>query len=427
MGDGLTLEQKFAKVLLTLRRVRPFYSAVYEVMEKNKDNERTPTMGVSSDTLSYNEDFANKLTFEDFTFVILHEIAHVALKHYTRRENRDPKLWNIACDLYINMLLSQEFGLKPGGVYRDSLNEISMPKDLLYCSSLDLDEEYAESIYDEFERQISENKDTKILEYTGKSYVDPSDPYRTFRVRYEDYVGDLIPDGEDSNPTLDEQKANKVISDALVRTDMSGQSNGSSNSLYTKSKELLKSKVDWKRLLRKYLIEAESKDSSFSIPDRRMYYQKSIYPGQAEQEELAVTGLKVCIDTSGSISEGDIKYFCGQVYDLTKQFKVDAELVYWDSEVQSTGDFKEYTEFERIDLCGRGGTDPSVIFNYFDSKQCKIKPIVCLVFTDGYFETSGISTKQRKKYKDTIWVMTRNSNKNFKPPFGIVAYPKYKQ
>ena len=32
--ESLTLDQKFAKVMLLLKQLRPFYSSVYEVMDK---------------------------------------------------------------------------------------------------------------------------------------------------------------------------------------------------------------------------------------------------------------------------------------------------------------------------------------------------------------------------------------------------------
>ena len=127
-----------------------------------------------------------------------------------------------------------------------------------------------------------------------------------------------------------------------------------------------------------------------------MYYQRAIYPGQQTEDSNMIKGVKVCIDTSGSISDTDIEYFCGQVFELTKQFDIDAELIYWDTSIESTGNFTGYKEFERVSLIGRGGTDPSVIFDYFDTKKCKVKPVVSLIFTDGYFSTHKINKKQRK-------------------------------
>ena len=156
-----------------------------------------------------------------------------------------------------------------------------------------------------------------------------------------------------------------------------------------------------------------------------MYYQKAIYPGNSDLDELKLEGVKVCIDTSGSVSDEDLMYFFGQIDKLLREYKVKAELIYWDATIQSTGEFSNFKELERVKLTGRGGTDPSVVFNYFDSKKCKIKPIVTLMFTDAYFSTDDITPKQHKKYKDTIWILTKNGDSNFKAPFGKVAPVRY--
>ena len=58
--EQLTLEQKFAKVLVNLRSLRPFYSAIYEVMEKIP-SKVIPTCGVTSNKMYYNEEFLDKV------------------------------------------------------------------------------------------------------------------------------------------------------------------------------------------------------------------------------------------------------------------------------------------------------------------------------------------------------------------------------
>ena len=58
----ITVDQKFARALLELRELRPFYSALYEAM-KHMESKKVPTMGVTSDTMFYNSDFVDKLTY----------------------------------------------------------------------------------------------------------------------------------------------------------------------------------------------------------------------------------------------------------------------------------------------------------------------------------------------------------------------------
>ena len=92
MREEITVEQKFAKLMLALRSLRPFYSAVYEVMEK-QETEAIDTAGVTTNQLLYNKRFIQNTDFDELVFVMVHEIAHIALKHVARIENRDPKNW----------------------------------------------------------------------------------------------------------------------------------------------------------------------------------------------------------------------------------------------------------------------------------------------------------------------------------------------
>lgn len=453
-NDKLTVEQKFAKVMLQLRVLRPFYSAVYEVIEKHESG-LVPTIGVTTNELLYNKQFCDGVPFNEFIFINLHEIAHIALEHPARCEGRDPKLWNIACDLYCNRMLAVEFGLRPGQTVNVNGIDICMPTNGVYCDTIDIDSEYAEQIYYSLAEQAKKNgyfddKQSQQLGGSGKpgspnDSAESNERSKKYQFTYRgtqegkswDTVnnvfrasidtkdeGDIIDNG--SEQSLKQQEVDKVISDALVRVEMSSSACGDTpGGLMAIVKKMRKSELDWRKLLRKYLIASTSSDSSFSRPDKRMYYQKSIYPGQVADESNSLKGVKVCIDTSGSISDEDIEYFCGQVWALIKQFKIKAELIYWDASVQSTGEFTGYKEFERVDIFGRGGTDPKVVFDYFDSKKCKVKPVVTLMFTDGYFSTSEITSKQRKKYKDTIWIMTRSHDQNFNPPFGRKAIAKF--
>lgn len=425
-------EQRLCKIMLMVKNIRPFYCAVFQVMEKVETPD-IPTAAVNIDSFLYNKDFVESITMPELLFVVLHEIAHVALMHVARCETRDPTIWNLACDLYVNALLAEEFRLYPNGVTTiDNGYQIQMLENIVFSPAIDVDKEAAETIYEELEKQTNKNG------YNGGNDGESF----TFRVSRDkgDYsfkvtkgsAGDLVDSSSTASDQLQKDAiARKIVTDAVTREEMmNGESSDSygrgSANLLRKAKEMLKSRIDWKRLLKKYLVEKTSKESSFLRPDKRMSYMQAIYPGQASISEKELDGVKVCIDTSGSISDTDLKYFFGQVYDITKNFKLKAELVYWDDTVQSTCDFEGYEEFSRQNCMGYGGTNPVCIFDYFESKKCKQKPIVTLVFTDGFFNVSDLDNeKLKKKYKHTIWVMTREHNKGFDPPFGRVAYADF--
>ena len=50
----LDVEQKFAKALVRLRKERPFYSAIYESLERIEENDKVDTIGVNTKQIVYN-------------------------------------------------------------------------------------------------------------------------------------------------------------------------------------------------------------------------------------------------------------------------------------------------------------------------------------------------------------------------------------
>ena len=50
--------------------------------------------------------FIDKLTPKQTEFLFCHEVLHNVFDHLGRRNNRDPNIWNIACDYAINQILA---------------------------------------------------------------------------------------------------------------------------------------------------------------------------------------------------------------------------------------------------------------------------------------------------------------------------------
>lgn len=429
--NELDIYDKMAKAFRHLNTIRPFYSSVYQSLKRVVSND-VDTMGVSEDTLYINEEFVNSITFEQFMFINLHEIAHVALMHPSRVGNRDPLLWNIAADFYVNKLIADEFDIKPGEC--SSIYPIEMPVTALYNDSLDLDNDYVEKIYSDMEKEAERNgyKDSKSNgmstshEFNIKGSGNESSKGLSVKVyvNTDDKADDLIK--SETNNSLSEVKNKGVLNDALARNNMNKLEVGKeTGNLEFRVNEIVKSHLNWKKLLKRYCRAITRTDTSYSMPDRRMYYQKAIYPGQVPSENKYIDGIKICFDTSGSISSTDIAGYYGQVKELLKEFKVDAELIFWDTECKSAGSFNNFKAIYDTDLTGRGGTDPSCLFEYFDSKECKTKPVVTLIFTDGFINEHLDNSRWIRKYKDTIWIFTKEHNERFSAPFGKKALAKY--
>lgn len=421
----LDLESKFAKAIVDLRMIRPFYSSLYETIEKI-ETDSINTIGVTSSKMYYNKDFLDNIEYEEMLFVILHEIAHIALKHPMRQGKRDHKYFNIAADIYINKALHEEFKLNEYGYSPD--RKIKMPADAWFVSSTNTDTDCVESIYEELmnNRKDSTNGD---FGYSGTNNSNDKKDDNNVNTSFKgskiqgNVANHIIDDGLDN--IEQENNLNRILSNALTKYDMTNADIGNNQGFLEREvREILKSTLDWQKLLRRYCIKSKQTDSSFIKPDKRMSYQRAIYPGQLNEEYNELEDVKVCIDTSGSINEEDIMYVLGQIKDITKQYKMSFEVLCWDTVIQKAYDATSIHNILNKGLAGGGGTRPSCVFNYLDKN--KLKPGLVLVFTDGYLSTDDFSQRWNKKYKNTLWIMTRHYNKNFEQPFGKKAIAKFK-
>ena len=96
-----------------------------------------PTMATDGVRLFINPEFAESLTWEQKIFVLIHEIMHCVLLHMMRVKTRDPKLFNIAGDYEINVIIcdtlndfNEEFVKKLEGLY--DIKYLNWPVESIY-------------------------------------------------------------------------------------------------------------------------------------------------------------------------------------------------------------------------------------------------------------------------------------------------------
>lgn len=136
-------QEKLFKAYANMKKLSPYYHTILMTI-KREATTSVGTMAVTEDTMYYNMEFISGLTVGEVTFILIHEISHMAMRHSARHGNKDNKLWNIACDLYINSIISRDFGcyfgtgekevLTPsgnatikvpdGGVHLSTINEV---------------------------------------------------------------------------------------------------------------------------------------------------------------------------------------------------------------------------------------------------------------------------------------------------------------
>ncbi len=161
--------QKMYLAKLNVRKLAPYYGVVLDSVEQVR-SEKIETLAVSEDKLFYNLSFVAQISVAELSFVLLHEVSHICMQHVIRRGQRDPYLWNVATDLYVNTILAHDFGLSIADTEDTVINDavIRHPQHLITLESinevLDLTRDTPETIY---ARLIAENEEQMQQQQNG--------------------------------------------------------------------------------------------------------------------------------------------------------------------------------------------------------------------------------------------------------------------
>src|SRR5688572_8159858 len=91
-------EPFFGQLLLNLKLIE----MDEQMVKAFSGSGRYPTFCTDGVYLWFNPDFSKDLNDIQLRTVLIHEVIHPMLLHIFRRGDRDPVIWNIACDYHVN-------------------------------------------------------------------------------------------------------------------------------------------------------------------------------------------------------------------------------------------------------------------------------------------------------------------------------------
>ena len=154
--------------------------------------------------------------------------------------------------------------------------------------------------------------------------------------------------------------------------------------------------LDWRTLLRRYMTDAAKSDYSWSLPNRR-FIDSGLYLPSIRSEGIET--IAVIVDTSGSLPAATLAAFWAELREVAAEIRPQRVVVLQvDAAVQDTAEYAPDELPEEIALKGRGGTDFRPGFEWLDGQG--IQPAVCLYFTD--MECS--SYPEAEPGFDVVWV-----------------------
>ena len=278
----------------------PFFSAISRRVNK-QSSRAIPTAGVTvdKDTLQfkmlYNPDFFEDMEENKIKGVLIHEFYHLIFKHVTSRrpENIPMIVWNIATDLAINSMIGAD----------------NLPENCCIPGGKQF-EDYPVGKTAEFYLEMM--KDDEQFGDGKGGFKDMEGEDGSDLGNFDDHGGwDELTDDERQ---MVEERAKDIMEKAAKDANNSGRGWGSvSNGIKRDIMERLKTRVNWKKVLRAFIGAAQRADKSNTMRriNRRFPY---IHAGRKVNR---VANIAISIDQSGSVSDQELNAFFNELNKLS--------------------------------------------------------------------------------------------------------------
>lgn len=363
---------KIEKGIINVVLKSPFISAILLNLKiKHDETLSGGTMATDTVHVYYSESFVNTLTTEEIAAVLCHEVMHVALLHHFRRGDRDPKLWNRACDYVVNRSIKDLYRIPDGCLYERAFDAFS-----------------EEEIYEKL--KSSKNN-------SGKS----------------DILGDDIVNAADGDTCGNrEQEVKGLVAGAIATENQAGNTPGSISLALPRMFDLMQEKINWKEVLSRFVNQSAKDDYNWKLPNPRYSYSGMYLPIQYSEQ---LSDIVIMIDTSGSINMKMFNEFMSELNAVLSTFNTSAIKLMWiDHNLNGIEELDFAKGIEDLKPKGGGGTSFAPGFEYLDKND--IIPPCVIYFTDG--ECNSFADKSIVHYP-VLWVQTKSYYK-FTPPYGEV-------
>jgi predicted metal-dependent peptidase len=329
-----------------------------------------PSAATNGIHLYWNPDWFMQLRPQDRNTVLRHELWHVARLHMLRAGNRDPEVWNQACDYIINNDLKKEqCDFSFGGLVDSQYDDMA-----------------EEDVYDQL-----------MAQHNGA--------IPNFGAWGAGMGTDMVP--------LDNAQKNQVIQKVVTAVQQAklhgaGQVPGGITEMLD---QFLKPVIPWQTVLQRWMSEMLEEDYTWAKPNRR--FQDIYLPGR-KMEMGRLENLWWYIDVSGSITTDHAIRFKSELKFVKDTFKPEKlSVAQFDTAIQRTDVWEEDDEFEKLEIIGRGGTSLDCVARH----MLEEKPTAAIIFSD--MECSPMDPTGLQDIP-ILWVCLP-SRHGHKPVFGDVV------
>lgn len=355
-------------------------------------DEWCPTAATDGRNFYYNSKFIKMLRPKEVEFLFGHEVLHCVYDHMGRRGERDPQLYNVACDYCVNSDLKKH-----------RVGEFITTVPCLY------DDKYvdwaSEEVYDDLLKNVENIDINELLNQMIDQHIDDKEG-----------AGDGE-EGQNKGPAKytkeEKEKIKEEIKEAMLSAAQASDPGNVPAGVKRIVAQLTEPKMNWRELLRMQMQSTIKSDYTFKRMHRKGWHMEAILPGMDNDEYVDIF---CALDMSGSIGEQQGRDFMSEVKGIMEeyqQFRV--TICCFDTAVYNVQTFTDdnIDEIDEYVIHGGGGTDFNCVFDHLKAEAIDPKRLV--MFTDGYpFDSWG-----DPNYCDTVFIIHGDKNPN--PPFGTWA------
>ena len=305
-----------------------------------------------------------KYSKDEITYLYAHTLLHIVLKHPYRQKTRDKYIWNQACDVVINNILTtfENVGIRPADEVLD----------------LDLNDKCVEEVYEILYKKKEELSKT-ILDEKGNI---ESNSYDKSKLDLDE----VLIKSEKTN----QEKLDGIIIQALS---LAKKSSNLYEGMSVEIDTLIKPEIDLHDVLKEYLISSFfEKQISYERPNKR-FIDRGIYmPGTKKLNDNL--NIFVALDSSSSVSLDEYKKFLGIVSEIAESFyEYKIDILPFDLKVRSEyiisfDSFNPLSNKELLIPKSNGGTSFDELLRYLKKSSEVRNDSLLIALTDGDFEMS---------------------------------------
>lgn len=371
--------------------------------------------------------------------IYLHMVLHCLFGHVLQAEKKEKDRWNLACDLYVEFILREDFSRLfsldfPEKIRQEVLGETvekeeKQRREIFSVLRKKVQPFQTETLY----QYLKEEPETKIW---GKLFA--RDSHEVWKRNF--YDGCTGCDGENHSLFIEKQsqkrlekaeKWSKIRKQLQIENGRNIGKRGGISGILEEEITLKKNrKYDYRRFLERFTFPGEEMmldlESFDYIPYTysRDYYKKLVLLEPLEYTEVhKLKEFIIAIDTSGSCRGDVVRQFLEETYTILSRKenffrKMRVHLIQCDSMIQeyvcieSHEQWKEYVKHLKVQ--GLGGTDFRPVFELVEQKRERgeiQRPGGLIYFTDG----DGVYPRKAPDY-ETAFVFLNDTLKKGKIP-----------